>query len=63
MSSDPTPPASAGPDRAGGRGVLVVGSLAEAEKVLDRLEREGVAGAELVILGNDRFAVRWSPGE
>jgi hypothetical protein len=59
MLSDPTPTAEAGPDRPEGRGMAELTSLAEAEALLDRLEQEGIGGAELVILGNDRFAVRW----
>jgi hypothetical protein len=61
MPSD-TPPPEAGPDRPDGRVVVALGSLVEAEELLDRLEREGVGGAELVVLGNDRFAVRWPAG-
>jgi hypothetical protein len=57
VPGDPPPPGAA-PAPPGGR-LAVLGSLAEAEELLDRLERAGVRGADLFVLGDDRFAVRW----
>lgn len=39
--------------------VTTVTTLREAEDLLDSLEAKGFGERELVILGNDAFAIRW----
>jgi hypothetical protein len=38
---------------------LTISGLSAAEELLDRLEANGVAEAELFVLGESTFAVRW----
>jgi hypothetical protein len=50
---------AATPAPAGDWQLRTLGSLSEAEILLDCLEARGVAERELVILGQSSFAVRW----